>query len=69
MTKKSKKLVESLMIAVAIILIWRGVWYFLDYLDFVVFGGTHIWTAIGGVVVGLLILYIPDKNLNELGKL
>lgn len=57
------------MIAVAIILIWRGVWYFLDYLDFVVFGGTHIWTAIGGVVVGLLILYIPDKNLNELGKL
>ncbi len=69
MTKKSRKLIESLLIAVAIILIWRGVWYFLDFLDLLVFGGSHIWTAIGGIIIGLLILYIPDKNLSELGKL
>ena len=69
MPKKSKKLFQNFMVAVAIILIWRGIWYFLDYLDLALFGGSHIWTAVVGVAVGILILYIPDKNLSELGKL
>ena len=64
-----KKLVENFMVAIAIILIWRGLWYILDFVDKYLFDGTHIWTAILGVVVGILILYIPDKDLKELGKL
>ena len=69
MSKKSKKLFQNFMVAVAIILIWRGLWYLLDFVDKYLFNGTHICTAILGVVVGILILYIPDKDLKELGKL
>jgi membrane associated rhomboid family serine protease len=69
MNKKTKKLVRNFMVAVAIILIWRGVWIFLDLIDRFVFNGNHIWTALGGIIAGLLILYIPDRDLDELGKL
>lgn len=51
-----------------LVLVWRGVWYVLDYIDQVL-GGSHVLTAVGGIVLGLLILYLPDKNLNELRKL
>lgn len=53
----------------AIVLIWRGLWYLLDYIDRVWFGGEHLVTVVGGVVVGFAILYLPDKDLNELEKL
>ncbi len=69
MSRKAKKLFRNFMVAAAIILIWRGLWYFLDFIDVLVFGGSHIWTAIGGIVLGILILYIPDRDLDELGKL
>lgn len=69
MTKKAKNLVGNFMVAVAIILIWRGLWYVLDFIDKYLFGGSHVITAIVGIIVGVLILYIPDKDLKELGKL
>jgi len=56
-------------IVVGLVLIWRGIWYVLDAFDSMLFGGNHIWTAVGGIIVGLLILYIPDKDLKELEKL
>ena len=63
------KLVKNFSIAIGIILIWRGTWLLLDYVDAVVFGGSHVWTALLGIIVGVIILYIPDHDLNELGKL
>ena len=69
MTKKVKNLFGNFMVAVAIILIWRGIWYVLDFVDKYLFGETHLITAILGIVIGVLILYIPDKDLKELGKL
>lgn len=57
------------MVAVAIILIWRGIWYVLDYIDIKLLGGTHVWSALVGIGLGILILYLPDKDLKELGKL
>ena len=41
----------------------------LDEIDFVFFDDEHLLTAILGIIVGLLILYLPDKDLKELGKL
>jgi len=33
------------------------------------FGGSHYFSATVGIVIGLLILYIPDKDLKEIEKL
>lgn len=67
--RKLFKLFRSVSIATSIILIWRGIWYFLDLADGYFFGGSHLVTAVGGMIAGLLILYFPDHNLDELSKL
>ena len=59
---------KNIVIVVSLVLIWRGIWYVFDYLDLNFFG-THSYTAIGGFILGLLLLYIPDKDLKEIEKL
>lgn len=61
--------IRSVSVVVGVVLVWRGIWYALDAFDKIVFGGVHVWTAIGGIVVGILVLYLPDKDLKELEKL
>jgi hypothetical protein len=62
-------LAKNISTVIGLVLIWRGVWYVLDGLDIWIFGGGHIWTALGGIIVGLIILYLPDKDLKEIEKL
>ncbi len=69
MTKKKKELLNNFLIAAAVVLIWRGIWHLLDLVDHHLLNGDHLITAIGGIIAGILILYIPDKDLKELGKL
>lgn len=64
-----KYLARNLSIVIGLVLIWRGIWYVLDWVDLAVFSGSHTWTALGGIVLGLLVLYIPDKDLKEIEKL
>ena len=45
---------------------------YMDYAEpnrYVMFGGNHIITAILGIVVGILMLYLPEKNLKALERL
>jgi hypothetical protein len=63
------KFIHSFSIVVGLVLVWRGIWYVLDKIDTYFFGDSHLWTAIVGIVVGLLMLYIPDKDLKEIQKL
>ena len=58
-----------MLVAIGIILIWRGVWIILDLIDELIFGGNHLATAVGGIIVGILMLYLPDKNLKALERL
>lgn len=60
---------RNLSIVIGLVLIWRGIWYVLDKLDIWLFDESHLWTAVGGIAVGLLILYLPDKDLKEIEKL
>ena len=66
---RSVHFLRTLFIVVGIVLVWRGIWYALDALDMQLFGGSHAWTAVGGVILGLIILYVPNKNLKEIEKL
>lgn len=52
-----------------VVLIWRGLWYTLDYFVLQVFGGDQFWTSAIAVALGFLLLYLPDKDLKELRKL
>lgn len=60
---------RNLLAVAGIVLIWRGIWHVLDQVDDVVFGGNKMITAIGGIIVGFLCLYLPDKDLKEIEKL
>jgi len=60
---------KNISIAIGIIFIWRGIWVLLDLLDNVLFGDNHIITAIGGIIIGIAILYVPDRNLKALERL
>jgi len=60
---------KNMAVVIGLVLIWRGIWHVLDEIDIVYFGGDYFWTAIGGLVVGLLILYLPDHDLKEIQKL
>lgn len=62
-------LAKNISIIIGLVLVWRGIWYVLDGLDVWVFGGSHAWTGLGGIIIGLIILYIPDKDLKEIEKL
>ena len=62
-------LASNMAIVVGLVLIWRGIWYVLDAVDLMFLGGSHFFSATLGIIIGLLILYIPDKNLDELKKL
>lgn len=67
--KTIKYLFKNIVVIIGIVLIWRGIWYALDSLDQVIFGGAHFWTAIVGVLLGFVMLYLPDRNLKEIERL
>jgi len=62
-------IIKNIITVIGLVLIWRGIWYVLDQLDIIIFNGSHLWTAIGGIALGLVILYLPDKDLKEIEKL
>ncbi len=60
---------KNIILVIGLVLIWRGIWYILDAIDLYFLGGNHAITAIIGVIIGLIILYLPDKDLKEIQKL
>lgn len=64
-----KYFARNVLIVIGLVLIWRGVWYVLDGLDIYLFGSSHAYTGLGGIILGLLLLYIPDHDLKEISKL
>ncbi|MEK7551973.1 MAG: hypothetical protein AAB534_01005 [Patescibacteria group bacterium] len=64
-----RSLAKDISIVIGLVLIWRGIWYVLDEFDILIFNSSHIWTAVGGIFIGLIILYLPDGDLKEIEKL
>lgn len=61
-------LAKNISVLIGLVMIWRGIWYLLDSIDEWFFGGSHVWTALIGIIGGLVILYLPDKDLKEIEK-
>ena len=61
---------DNLATVVGLVLVWRGIWYVLDAIDLSFFGqADHVLTALGGIALGLAILYLPDHDLKEIQQL
>lgn len=61
--------VKNISTVIGFVLVWRGLWYALDWLDWRLLGGSHIWSTLGGIVLGLLLLYWPDRDLRKIENL
>lgn len=62
-------LAKNMVTVFGLVLVWRGVWYLFDGVDNLFFNGNHSWTAIPGIILGLIMLYLPDRDLKEIEKL
>lgn len=62
-------LTKNVGIVIGLVLVWRGIWHILDGVDMYIFNDYKLLTALGYIIIGLLILYIPDKDLKEIEKL
>ena len=60
---------KNLGTVVGIVLIWRAIWHLLNEIDIVFFGGNPYWSIGGGLVLGFLMLYLPDHDLKEIEKM
>ncbi len=67
--KDFKYFLSTLSIVIGLVMIWRGIWHVLDVIELRFFGGEMFWTAIVGIIIGILLLYIPDRDLKEIEKL
>jgi hypothetical protein len=61
--------IKNVTVVVGLVLIWRGIWYVLDGIDLLLFGESHTLTAVAGLIVGFLLLYLPDRDLKEIERL
>jgi hypothetical protein len=57
---------SSLLTVIGVVLIWRGIWILLDLVDARFFQDNPIFSAAGGILLGLLLLFLPDKDLKEI---
>lgn len=60
---------SSFGVVFGLVMIWRGVWYIIDYLVLRFFGEEQLITAFAAIIIGFLVLYLPDRDLKELRKL
>ncbi len=64
-----KYFAKNVIVVIALVMVWRGVWYVLDGIDYWLFGEYNHWTGLLGIILGIIILYIPDDDLKEIEKL
>jgi hypothetical protein len=67
--RRKTNFTKNLAIVSGIVLVWRGIWYMLDFLDKWLFGDSHFGTAVAGVLIGLGIIYLYDRELSAIEKL
>lgn len=59
----SPKFFPTLLKAVAVVMVWRGVW---DLLDMYFLPGNPILSNVICIVIGVFLLYLPDQSIEDL---
>ena len=67
--KDFKYFIRTFSVVIGIVIIWRGIWHILDLIEKTFFNGEILWTSLAGIVIGALLLYVPDYDLKEIEKL
>jgi len=67
--KDIRYFIRTLSIIIGLVMVWRGIWYVLDHIDTLILGAYSHWTGLIGIVLGVLLLYLPDRDLKEIEKL
>ncbi len=57
--------INAIVILIAMIMLWRGVW---GLLDIYLFPGVPTFSYLFSISLGILILYLDDFNLSDLKK-
>ena len=61
--KPNPRFFEKLITAIAVVMVWRGVW---NLLDTYLFPQHKILSDVLSIVIGLLLLYLPDGEIDDL---
>ena len=61
--RPTKSFFFLIMVVTCVVLIWRGIWNLLD----MYFLNNHpIWSNVIGIVLGVIVLYLPDRDIKDL---
>lgn len=61
--RPAPKILYTLLMAVAVVFVWRGLWILSDAF---IFPENPILSGIVSTLIGLVILYLPDQDFKEL---
>ncbi|MCF7831014.1 hypothetical protein K9M41_03415 [Candidatus Gracilibacteria bacterium] len=61
-----KGFVRNLIVVIGVVFVWRGMWNLIDEYFFPEM--SYAWNNIISILLGILILYLPDSSVHELGE-
>jgi len=61
--KPSRNFFTMVMVVVAVIMVWRGIW---NILDMYFFPNDPILSNLLSILIGLIIMYLPDADIKDL---
>lgn len=57
---------KSVTCVTGVVFIWYGIWWCIDFLQEMFFPEQEALVALSALVIGFGILYLPDRDLDEL---
>jgi hypothetical protein len=61
--RPTKTFFTMILVVTCVVLIWRGIW---NLLDIYFLRGHPILSNVVGILIGVIILYLPDRDIKDL---
>ncbi|MDA1209178.1 MAG: hypothetical protein O2904_04080 [bacterium] len=59
----SPTFVQTLVVVIAVVFVWRGIW---NLIDIYLFPGNPLLSNVVSILLGIFLLYLPNGNISEL---